>query len=73
MVIPQGHDQNDALLQSTVHATHTSFVEECGSILCLGNPICAVLVTDGAVLVAIHSVCWMFDGLSVLGVELLDL
>jgi hypothetical protein len=71
VVIPQGHHKHHTLLESFVHGTHASLLDEIAAILGVGHPVLAELVRDGVVLISVHSVLLVLDGVPVLGIYLL--
>jgi len=73
MIIPERHHKDHSFLKGTLNGTHASLVKEIGAILGLSNPITAEIISDGVVLVAVDRVHGMFNGLAILGVELLHL
>jgi len=73
VVIPQRHHQYNTCLKGITNGTQASLRGEIGSILSGGNPIIAVVIGDTAVLVAVHIVLRVLNGLAILCVELLYL
>jgi len=73
VVIPQRHHQYNTFLKGITNGTQASLRGEIGSILSGGNPISTVVIGDTAVLVAVHIVLRVLNGLAILRVELLYL
>jgi len=73
MIVPQGHHKNHSSFQSFVNGVHATLLQEIGAILRLCNPILAEFCCDTVMLVTIHSVHRMFNGLTILMVNLLHL
>jgi len=73
MIVPQGHHKNHSSFQSFVNGVHATLLQEIGAILRLCNPILAEFCCDTVMLVTIHSVHRMFNGLTILMVKLLHL
>merc|ERR1711953_1421216 len=71
VVIPKRHHQDNTGINCFLHGTKATLLKEIGSVLCLSHPVLAVIISDSLVLVSIHGVAGMLNGLTILRVKLL--
>jgi len=73
VIIPERHHEHHTSIDGLLDGAQPALLLKIRAILCGRNPVVAEIIRDGVMVVAIDFVSWVFDGLSILSVELLHL